>query len=75
MTLYAVNAIRQEYGSEEDFWVEMAKNAKKSFNYAKMITEYAYGKPQEETSTGGGNKAPVINFYNNQQQLPRYTAR
>ena len=65
MKVYAVNAIRSVYDTEEEFWVEIARKAKDNFNYAKMITEYAYGKPQDETGEGGKSKAPVINFYTN----------
>lgn len=65
MTLYAINAIRQEYGCEEDFWLHMAKQARKSFTHAKTIMEYAYGKPNDDPAGGKEPKAPVINFYNN----------
>ena len=65
MVLYATNAIINEYGSEEEFWNMIAQHAKKSYNHAKMIVEYAYGKPKEDIAGGGDKKAPVINFYNN----------
>ena len=65
MKIYAVNAIRFVYDTEEEFWVEIAKKAKDNFNYAKMITEYAYGKPQEDTNLKEKTKAPTINFYSN----------
>ena len=66
MTLYAINAIRQEYGSEEDFWLHMAKHARKSFSHAKTIMEYAYGKPNEDVGGAKKSQAPIIVF-NNQQ--------
>ena len=67
MTLYAINAIRQEYGSEEDFWLHMAQQARKSFTHAKTIMEYAYGKPSEDVGGGKKSQAPIIVF-NNQER-------
>jgi len=68
MVIYATNAIIDEYGNEEEFWKMIAGQARKSYNHAKMIVEYAYGKPKDDVGGGKKNKAPVINFYNNQPQ-------
>ena len=65
MTLYAINALRSEYSSEADFWKMIAEQARSSFNHAKLIMEYAYGKPQDNPGGHDNKKAPVINFYTN----------
>lgn len=69
MTVYATNAIISTYGSEEAFWEMMAGKARKSFSHAKMVVEYAYGKPQDTVGAPTNNKAPTINFYNTKQPV------
>ncbi len=42
------NAIKKEWGSEEKFWRDIAKNAKEgSFPHLQKLLEYNYGKPKE----------------------------
>lgn len=67
--LYAINAIRKEFGSEEGYFEHLAREAKKSFNHLKLLTEYAYDKPENIQPAGSGTKAPVINFFGS-PQLP-----
>lgn len=64
--IYAINAIREAYDSEEEFWLFVAKESKKSFRHMKMLMEYGYGKPDTGTVAPVTNTKPVINFYGNQ---------
>lgn len=42
------NAIKKQWGSEEKFWLDIAKNAKEgSFPHLQKLLEYNYGKPKE----------------------------
>ena len=42
------NAIKKQWGSEEKFWLDIAKNAKSgSFPHLQKLLEYNYGKPKE----------------------------
>jgi len=68
--LYAINAIRTEFGSEEEFFMHLARESKKSYNHLKLMMEYGYGKPSEDSHSGGEKKAPVINFYGNPTTTP-----
>ena len=70
LRLYATNAIRKEFNSEEDFFVHLAKEARKSYNHLKLLMEYTYGKPEDNQHQGGEKKAPVINFYGNPTTTP-----
>ena len=71
MELYAINAIREKFGSEEGVFGFIAEQALKGKQYyMTKLLEYAYGDPRdidrsqmkEETST------PKIVFINNQQK-------
>jgi hypothetical protein len=62
---YAISAMKSEFGSEKDFFVHLAGQAKESFNALKLFMEYAYGKPSDVISNSGrsNNKsAPQITF-------------
>ena len=62
--LYAINAIKEEFGSEQSFFEHLTKEARKNYNHLKLLMEYAYGKPEDYQGLGQGQKqAPVINFY------------
>jgi len=43
-------AIIKEYGSEESFWVHIAKESKGDKYYMRMLLDYVYGKPKETKS-------------------------
>ena len=44
----SITAITEQFGSEVDFFKDIATHAKGgSFNHAKLLAEYAYGKPKE----------------------------
>ena len=48
--IYALNAMKEVFGSEDEAWRELAKQAKEgSFAHFKMLMEYKYGKPGEQT--------------------------
>ena len=64
----AKNALKEEYGSEEEFFKYLAQMSKTSYSYMKLFLEYAYGKPTDMAkgdSTPKDPKAPVINFTQN----------
>ena len=65
ITLYSINAIREEFGSEQEFFKHLAGQAKKSYNHLKLMMEYAYGKPEDYQHHSPQKQAPVINFYGN----------
>ena len=61
--IYALNAMRKVFGSEEEAWASLAEQAKDSFPHMKLLFEYKYGKPDE--SRLGGEKSKVnINIKN-----------
>jgi len=56
---YAIKAMIKIFGSEEQGFEELAKQAKKgSFNHHRLLMEYAYGKLKEEIE----DKVIVINW-------------
>jgi len=65
---YAVKAMKEEFGSEEQAFEHLCRLARKSFAHMKLLLEYAYGRPSDQISEGGGkNKtAPVIQFIKNE---------
>ena len=75
---YAVSAMKEEFGSEKEFFKYLAKEARKSYNAMKLFLEYAYGKPSDRIDSdpkGTSKKAPQITFNLNQspQQLDSNT--
>jgi|TARA_R100001460_G_scaffold24995_2_gene50248 hypothetical protein len=62
-TIYTQNAIAKVFGSQEEFFESMAEFAKKgSFNHAKQLMEYGFGKPGE--SNEDNNNKVNINIKN-----------
>lgn len=68
--IHAINAIKEVYGSEEEFFVHLAQDAKDNFQSKKLLMEYAYGKPDSvERSHGKADKAPQITFIDNRKMV------
>jgi len=62
---YAINAMKEEFGSEKEFFKFLAKKAKESFSYMKLFMEYGYGKASDSIDTEkrtSGKAAPQITF-------------
>ena len=58
---YAKKAIKEVFGSEVDFFKNIAQQAKKgSYNHTKLLSDFAY---EEEKEVKVTNNAPVINFF------------
>ena len=71
ISVYALNAMKDVFGSEEDAWKSLAEQAKDSFAHMNLLWQYRYGKPQDG-SEGSSNKkldVPVINFYASNKQV------
>ena len=68
--IYAINAIRSEFASEQEAWAFLAKKSREDFKYFQMLWTYAYGKPDDvrDVQKNSGN-APVINFFANSDQI------
>ena len=47
VNIYALNAMKQVFGSEEAAWESLAEKAKDSFPHLKLLFEYKYGKPED----------------------------
>jgi|TARA_R100000084_G_scaffold18886_1_gene6325 hypothetical protein len=60
----ATDAIRQIYGSEQEFWKLIAENARDSQFDRKMIVEYVYGKPKDYVDLGGNAEKVDISIMN-----------
>jgi len=56
-----LSAIVSEYGSEEDYWIHIARESKESMPHLKMLTEYIYGKPKE-TKDIKVEQVPIVNM-------------
>ena len=59
MHIYALNAMRSVFGSEEKAWESLAEKAKDSFPHLKLLFEYKYGKPGDSDF---GNDKPKMNI-------------
>lgn len=62
---YAVSAMKEEFGSEREFFKFLAKQAKTSFSAMKLFLEYAYGRPSDtidKEKRTASRTAPTINF-------------
>ena len=71
--IYALNAMNQVFGSEEEAWQELARQAKDSFAHLKLLFEYKYGRPTENIDyTSGGEKLniPITNIFAGTQKPP-----
>ena len=63
VSVYATNAIKEEYGSIEGFWEFLASQSRESKDHLKMLVEYAFGKaPDKVDVTSDGDKITGINF-------------
>lgn len=60
----ATDAIRQVYGSEQEFWKLIAENARESQFDRKMIVEYVYGKPKDYVDLGTNAEKVDISIMN-----------
>ena len=47
VNIYALNAMKEVFGSEEKAWESLAEKAKDSFPHLKLLFEYKYGKPED----------------------------
>lgn len=63
---YAINALKEVFGSEQEAMIHFAQQAKETGNVAawKLILEYSYNKPENIDNGPTQTKitAPVINF-------------
>jgi hypothetical protein len=68
---YAIAAMKEEFGSEREFFKFLAKKARESYTYMKLFMEYGYGKVADNIDSEkrtSGKAAPQITFINNQPQ-------
>ena len=68
---YAISAMKEEFGSEKEFFKFLAKKAKESFSYMKLFMEYGYGKASDSIDTDkrtSVKSAPQITFNVTNQQ-------
>ena len=63
VNIYALNAMKQVFGSEEAAWESLAEKAKDSFPHLKLLFEYKYGKP-EDVGLDEGKPKVNINIKN-----------
>lgn len=70
IAVYALNAMKKVFGSEEKAWESLAEQAQDSFAHMNLLWQYRYGKPNDGNDDGGkvNSKAPVINFFQSPQQ-------
>ena len=61
--IYALNAMKEVFGSEEKAWASLAEKAKNSFPHFKLLFEYKYGKP-EDVGLNEGKPKVNINIKN-----------
>lgn len=54
---YAIDAIKEEYGSQAEFWGLIASKARESKDHLKHLLEYAYGKPSKSVDFTSGGKS------------------
>ena len=62
---YAVSAMKDEFGSEREFFKYLANKARTNFSAMKLFLEYAYGRPSDSIDKGSRKStktAPTINF-------------
>lgn len=65
---YAISSMKSQFGSERQFFDFLAEKSRTSYSHMKLFLEYAYGKPSDQISDGGGKQksTPIIQFVNNQ---------
>ena len=47
ISTYALNAMKEVFGSEEEAWKSLAEQAKDSFAHMNLLWQYRYGKPTD----------------------------
>ena len=70
--IYALNAMKEVFGSEDEAWRELAKQAKDgSFPHFKLLMEYKYGRPGDQVqSRPQGIDINIKNLFAGTQALP-----
>lgn len=65
--IHAINSIKHEFGSEENFFSWLAERSRKSNYHLGKLLDYAYGKPEDIDRAGKGvsEKPIAISFINN----------
>jgi len=73
ISIYALNAMKDVFGSEEEAWKALAEQAKDSFAHMNLLWQYRYGKPQDGNEDNSNKKlnVPVINFYASTNQVEK----
>jgi hypothetical protein len=61
MRVHSLNALIQEFGSEEDFWLFVANKARSSMSHLDFIAKYAFPNPAE-MSGANEKSSKVINI-------------
>lgn len=71
ISTYALNAMKEVFGSEEEAWKSLAEQAKDSFAHMNLLWQYRYGKPTDGNHDNTKKKldVPVINFYASEKQI------
>ena len=59
---FALNAMVEVFGSEEEAWKSLSTQAKDSFPHLKLLFEYKYGKPKERVEHSGGVNIPITSW-------------
>lgn len=58
---FALSAMANVYGSEEQAWVRLAKLSQQSYHHMRLLFEYAYGKPVDRKDVEiGGNAVTIV---------------
>ena len=71
--IYALNAMKEVFGSEEDAWRNLAEQAKDSFPHMKLLFEYKYGKAGETIEETKSKKVDINikNLFAGSQDKPQ----
>ena len=65
ISLYAINAMKEVFGSEKEAFQDLAEKAKDgSFPHMKLFLEYAYGKPEDLVSGEAKGRGQTFNIQN-----------
>jgi len=65
ITAYAVNAMKDIFGSEKEAFQDLAEKAKEgSFPHMKLFLEYAYGKPEDLVASDDKGRGQTFNIQN-----------
>ena len=68
---YAISAMKEEFGSEKEFFKYLAQKARTSYSYMKLFMEYGYGKASDSIDSEkrtSGKTPPQITFNVTNQQ-------